>query len=310
MENYFDETQLLFEIEGQAKRRFLKKLRTYAAGYTRGICCESDGNYYEFTRKEIVDIYIKEPVVEDVKSRTTVIDYIDAGVLNSFEMDDNTFPGLSEMIELTLANEWSYLTEQYAYPETVKWFVACCSVVSIVSGLNPCVFGNNYNDKQFILDQREELQSSWGFNDEHDFLSMLPDLLDGRAVKKYKASKNGDDCFTSMKTSDEEEYERCLWAWDLQRLILLCKLGIVCDYISWGKALDWCLLAGNKLQQLFCSWDDFMNSYLTGYCAWSGDDIEDEDSQAYERKQVYEYYKTLPQNPWQVAWNHPLKCEW
>ena len=304
MKNYFDESQLLFEIEGKAKRRFLKKLRTYVAGYTEGICYESDGEYHEITRDEIVDIYIKEPVIEGIESRTTVIDFIYEGVLRSFEWNDNTFPGLSEMIEQTLENEWSYFTEQYDYPETVKWFVACCSVVSIVSELNPYIFGNNYNNRQVILDQREELQSSWGFNDEHDFLSMLPNLLDGRTVKRYRASKNGE------KTSNDEDYERCLWAWDLQRLILLCKLGVVCDYISLEKALDHCLLAGTKLQQLFGSWDDFMNSYLTGYCIWSGDDIKDEDSQACERKKVYEYYKTLPQNPWQIDWNHPLKREW
>jgi hypothetical protein len=92
-------------------------------------------------------------------------------------------------------------------------------------------------------------------------------------------------------------------------MILLCAYGFLCDWLSWEDSLNWCLKAGQKLQSLYRSWDGFIDCYLHGYCAWSGESLDDEDSEAYERKQVYEHYKKLRVNPWQVAWDCPLVFE-
>jgi len=321
MENYLDESTLIFEIEGvPRKKNLFKKLRSYVAVYNRGIHIELDGEIDEYTRREIFDVYIKEPVVSEVDSRTTVVEFHEEDEQNYYELEDDTFPGLSEKMEQVLKKQWSYLLEKRAYPETVKWFVACNAIVSIVSEQNPYIFGSAYKESDAISEQREVLKEWWNFNNRSDLLNMLPKLLEGRAVKEYLEWKKAAETvgYESMdeqavdlwRKITEKGGERCFWAWDLQRLILISSLGYVSDYISWEDALDWCLKAGQKLQTLFKSWDDFIECYLLGYCSWSEESLDDEESEAFERKQVYEFYKALPQNPWTIDWNYPLKREW
>lgn len=262
MENYLDESTLIFEIEGvPIKKNLFKKHRSYVAVYNRGIHIELNGEIDEYTRREIIDVYIKEPVVEGVDNRTVVIEFHEDDEQNYYESEDDTFPCLSEKIEQVLKKEWSYLLEKRAYPETVKWFVACNAIVSIVSEQNPYIFGGGYKESDLISAQREVLKEWWGFENRRDLLKMLPELLGGRT-----ATEGG---------------ERCFWAWDLQRLILISALGYVSDYISWEDALDWSLKAGQKLQKLFKSWDDFIECYLLGYCLWAEESLDDEESEAF-----------------------------
>ncbi len=53
-----------------------------------------------------------------------------------------------------------------------------------------------------------------------------------------------------------------------------------------------------------------MNSYLLGYCYWSGEDIEDEDSEAAIRLRIYTFFKNKENNPWRISWYHTLSKEW
>jgi hypothetical protein len=294
---------LIFEIEGKPNKvGFFKKQRSYIAVFYDAIVIEFNGEKDYYGRRDIFDIYIQEPVVEGVESRTTRIEFYEEGEQKNYALDDDTFPGLANKIEGILEKEWSHITKKRDYPETVKWFIACCSVVHIVSEQNPFIFGSAYKEPENISAQREELYENWGFNNKHDLLDMLPQLLDDRTIKQnQKNAKYGE--FNA-------DLERCFRAWDLQRLILLSALGYLCDYLSWEESLDWCLIAGKKLQGYFRSWDDFMNSYLLGYSIWSDEDLEDEDSEAYERKQVYEYYKKMLHSPWSVQWYLTLTKEW
>ena len=316
MKNEGTDIKLLFEIEGKpGKRGLFRKSRSYVAVYAHGIHIELGGESDFYTCEDIFDVYIKEPVVEGVESRETEIDLYEEGEQRNYTLEDGTFPGLAKMMELVLENEWSHIVKKRLYPETVKWFVACNAVVSIASECNPYIFGASYKEPGAISSQREELYESWGFSQKHDLLNMLPQLLDGRAVKSYiEKAKNvellDDDERILYEKILNEGGERCLWAWDLQRLILLSGLGYVCDYLSWQEALDWSLKAGQKLQTLYRSWDDFMRCYLLGYCFWSGDTLDDDESEAFARERIYKYYKTLPNHPWSIAWNLPLKPEW
>ena len=298
-----EERNMIFEIEGiPTKTGLFKKQRSYIAVFDDEIFIEYDGEKDTYVRDDIYDIYIKEPVIGDVFNRTLVIDFCEAGEWNFYELDDDAFPGLSIKMERALENEWSHITKKRDYPETVKWFVACCSVLQIVSGLNPFVYGDADKAPERMSAQRESMLEWWGVSDKNDLLEILPTLLDGRTVKQYKEDTENSEL---LKKS-----ERCFWAWDLQRLILLGSLGHFCDYLSWEESLDWCLLAGQKLQRMFDSWDDFMINYLRGYSIWSREELDDENSEAYERKQVYEHYKKMPHNPWLVPWDLLLVKEW
>jgi len=308
------DSPLLFEIEGIPVKRMFKKARRYIAVYADGIHVMIDGDEFH-SLEDIFDIYIKEPVIEGVECRQTVIEFHEKETACYYVLEDSVFPGLSDQMEQVLENNWSHIAQKHDYPETVKWFNACCAVIHIVSGLNPHIFGGTYKTQEIVAEQRKGLQISWGFNNKDDLMNMLPQLFDGRAVMQYReqvanhASLSPSERMLFRQIANQGG-ERCLWAWDLQRLIFLCALGYISDYISWEDALDWSLKAAKKLQPLFRDWDDFMNCYLLGYCYWSGDNLNDKESHAAERKRVYEYYKKLPNNPWMTTWNLPLKCEW
>ena len=305
---------LLFEIEGIPVKRMFKKIRRYIAVYTDGIFIMIDGEEFQ-NRDDFIDIFIQEPVIKGIECPQTVFELLENGERYYYVLEDSVFPGLSEQMKEVVEYEWTHISKKREYPETVKWLNACCAVVHVVSELNPRIFGGTYKSPEVSAEQRKGLHEGWGFNDKHDFMDMLPQLLDGRTVKQYREKAVNDKLLNYgervlFRDLAVEGGERCLWAWDLQRLILLCELGYICDYISWEDALNWSLVAGKKLQPLFSDWDDFMNCYLLGYCYWSGDDLNDKESHAAERKRVYEYYKKLPDSPWAIAWNLLLKCEW
>jgi len=86
-------------------------------------------------------------------------------------------------------------------------------------------------------------------------------------------------------------------------------LGFIAGYLPYEKTMDWCFQAATKMQRLYASWDDMMGSYLLGYCFWSGDDLEDEDSEAYCRAYIYEELKKSGKSPYKLNWKLLLRAE-
>ncbi|MDR1331834.1 MAG: DUF1266 domain-containing protein [Tannerella sp.] len=306
--------RLLFEIKGKPKWYRLKRHRSHVSVYAGGIRIEMWGNDDACAHRDIYDVYIKEPAIEGVDSRTTSIDFYREGAQYSFDLEDDTFPGFSEQMERALENEWSFILEKRACPPTLKWFMACTAINSIECESNPCIFGFVEPEPEEASAQRLELYEDWGVNNRLDLLGMLPDLLDGCDVKQYAENLNDRevpdvDERALLEQIEREGGARCIWAWDLQRLILLCELGYVSDYLTLEEAWDWSLAAGQKLQGLYGSWDEFMRCYLLGDCFQYGESPEDESSQAYSRRYIYEYYKKRPNSPWNVKWDLPLAKE-
>ena len=306
-----------FEIKGESiKKNFFKKCRSYFAAYEDYIEIEYDGDHYTIDLDNIFDIYVLEPLIEDIESRTVLVEYYDEdGDRGLLELEDSIFYDVTAKMEEVLETKWIHFAEKHAYPETVKWFLACTLVVKVSSKLNHKILGGEYKNPEVSKGQREELADSWGFRKREDLLAMLPNLYEGRAVNQYfKKLEDFDELDSEeqclLETIRNTCGEKCIWAWDLQRLILISCLGYISDYISYEEALDWCLKAGLKLQEKYVSWDDFMKSYLLGYCFWSGDDLKDEESKAYERMQIYKIYKNKKDSPFSVSWDHKLVREW
>ena len=304
-----------FEIEGIARRKWLRKRRSYIVVSSDAILIELDGETDHIRLEDIFDIYIKEPIVEDVTSTTTVLEFYEQGESTLYELEDETFPGLSARMDALLRTSWQHFEDKRTYPDTVKWFLACQAVTSIVGGQNPAIFGGAYRNPDTAAAQREALFESWDFNKKEDFLSTLPTLYDGSMMREYEADlrdKTGldEDTLALVEQIDATCGRMGIWAWDLQQLIALCGLGYVGDYIGYEEALDWCLKAGQKLQSMYGSWDSFFESYLLGYCYWSEEDIDDEESEAYIRKGIYQFYQNRADSPWRISWNHPLTKEW
>lgn len=312
------ESRLIFEIEGVPLRKLfgLKKHRSYIAVYDDQIHVILKGEEHRVQLNNIFDVFFKEPATWRTTSRTTEIYFYENGKTNTLNLlTDETFDGLSEKMEKVLQNEWVRSMEKRKYPDTIRWFIACNAVVSVSSGTNPYLYGLSFNNDETVADQRKELKRSWGFTQRSDLLDMLPSLYSGRAIANYFADLEN---MSNLKDKKRKLMERIkntcgdngIWAWDLQRLIWLCNLGYISGYLSYEESLDLALTAAKKLQSIYKSWDDFMNSYVLGYCYWSNDDIEDECSEAYARAKTYEYYKNRDDSPWNVDWNCPLSVEW
>jgi hypothetical protein len=336
----------LFEIEGRPYKKGFKKYRSHVALYADRIEIEQYGERDVYLCDDIIDVFIKEPVIQGIDSRETFIEYYEEGEQGTYALEDDTFPGLAAKMELVIEDEWAFVSEKHAYSETVAWFNGCNAVVMIAGEQNPALFGGAYKNPDDIAGRREVLYESWRINNRKQLLAMLPKLLEGRAVTIYRAQRqvldgaNVQQAFGQFKSSfDEDDVqallegviaaeravadkqsderaifdeiahtggERCLWAWDLQRVLYLSALGYVADFLSWEEAMDYCLQAGLKLQGVFGGWDAFMRGYLLGYCLWAGERLDDEDGEAYERQAIFDCYRTLRNSPWATDWGTKL----
>ncbi|WP_343208076.1 DUF1266 domain-containing protein [Anaerolentibacter hominis] len=104
--------------------------------------------------------------------------------------------------------------------------------------------------------------------------------------------------------------ENAIDAWDYCRALSLLGFYYVADYYTKEESLDASLEIARTLQQTFASWDEMMESYLYGYQYWSEDDMNDELSASYARKQVYESLKGGKSNPYTLDWNLELTKDW
>jgi hypothetical protein len=307
-----DDGRLIFELEGiPYKKNLFKKQRSYIAVYEDYMYIELAGEKDYIDLESIFNIYIKEPVTKEVTNRTTVVEFYDEGENNYYELEDITFDGLAEKMEHLIANQWRQFSEKKKAPGAVKWFNACCALVYLSNAQDPELFGGAVKNPETAQTTREELYQSWRFKNSNDFRRMLPELLEGRSVKQYvKALEDFDAMDKSTRQLLSTIRQTCgtksIWAWDLCRLILLCSLGYVADYISYDDALEWCGKAGDKLQHIYTDWDSMVESYLYGYCFWSEEDLSDPSTEAGERASIYQTLKGTPGNPFAIDWRTPL----
>jgi hypothetical protein len=212
MSDYEGEQRLLFQIEGEPRRRGLKKLRSIVAVYNDEISIELDGESDIYSQEEIFDIYIKEPIVEDVDSRTTVIEFYEEGEQGYYELEDDTFPGLAAQMERVLAHEWAYILQKRKYPETVKWFNACNAILNIAAEQNPLIFGGADKNPDTMNAQRKVLFDTWKVNTAKDLEGWLYKLLDGRSVRQYEEMLENGDCLDADTGELFERIERAVRA--------------------------------------------------------------------------------------------------
>ena len=315
-----EEEGLVFAIEGKPRKERGKTHRSRIEVFINHVRIELDGTQDDIACDDIYHVYIQEPLTEEVDSRTTVIKYYEEGEETYYELEDSTFDGLAEKMEQVLSREWSRFSEKKKVSDTVRWFMACSAPYHISFGEDPDLFGGQFSTPEVAAEIRKALYDSWEINNPDQLLSMLSSLFDGRAQAEYQEELNDMERNGKMMDRDDDRVqlilrikETCgnkgIWAWDLCRLVLLCELGFIAGYLSYEKTMDWCFQAATKMQRLYASWDDMMGSYLLGYCFWSGDDLEDEDSEAYCRAYIYEELKKSGKSPYKLNWKLLLRAE-
>ena len=177
---------------------------------------------------------------------------------------------------------------------------------------------------------KQMLNEWWGIENKEDLDEMIKWLLEEGQSKEllddYNIMKL--DMFTRDKvveivkgTEDEarilaiyDSYvahgDNAIKAWDLSRAIQLIQSGYKCGYYEYNETIEKSLEVAKQLQGIYTSWDDMMESYLWGYQYWSGENIEDETTEAYMRKQVYDQLKEQEDSPYQLDWNMTLTVDY
>ena len=84
----------------------------------------------------------------------------------------------------------------------------------------------------------------------------------------------------------------------------------LCGYMTYEEAMDASLTNSLKLQELYDSWEEMMDGYMTGYMFWQGDLMLTDDSPTKERYHYYEILKDMENGPYSLDWNMELEKSW
>jgi hypothetical protein len=314
----------LFQVEKEGRFLFKKYHHTIAV-YDDGISIDEGQKL--FIPLKNMNPYIDDGIISnyDEKNRFIQIPYLDNnGAYCEYRIDESTYPGICEKMEKVLMNEWSILRTRY--PETVRWFMGCVAIFYISSEENPFIYGTPFPEifyentaevtQIYKTSLKATLAEQWEIYDRESLLERLDKLYDGETVKQFNddyqnADRGGMVKWQIQRFEDiNARGEKSIWAWDLQRMIMLCSGGYVCGDMEYEESLDLCLKAGEKLQGIYDSWDDFMESYFLGVAQWQDEAVGGAFTENENRKIRYEAMKRHKLTPWEISWKHPLKKEW
>jgi len=272
--------QALFEIEGNPRKKVIRELRSYIAVFPGHIHIEVDGGAEEIDIRDVFNIFIQEPVFFDIKSRTTVIDYYFEGEEMRYELDDEIYPGLSYRIEEMLRNDWAQFPQKKKYTDTVRWFNSVCAVIHIMDGLDPDIFGGMFDTMEASVAQKDVLYNEWDITTRASFRDKLDKMTEDRSV------------------------------WANVSVIRLAGIGFVAGYLNRHSAYGYCLKAGQNLQRMCRGWEDMAEEYLAEHCRREKLDITDENSKAFDMREIFQNLMKTEGGPYSIDFFYPLSEEW
>ena len=91
--------------------------------------------------------------------------------------------------------------------------------------------------------------------------------------------------------------------WDYNRALSQLANFYLAGYYTLEEALDYSLNIAEMIQTSFDSWDDYMESYFTGYEYWAEESSE-------ERRGVYTELQNAGDNPFSVDFKTKLERSW
>lgn len=220
-------------------------------------------------------------------------------------------------------------------PDTILWFNAVYAVITtkneadvkLVSG-----YTKNDSNTEMIIKGLEEF---WDVTDRESAEETLQwliedgghnkDLLDEydqNELSTYTRDELVDVLSDTSYTNIDRAYflgiydsvtaygDNAIAAWDLSRAMQLCAWYYLADYYTYEEAMDTSLAIAENLQNIYSSWDDMMQSYYYGFQYWNEDDMNDVDSESYNRREIYESLKKQEKSPYALDWNYNLQKEW
>ncbi len=215
--------------------------------------------------------------------------------------------------------------------DTIRWFNASNSVLIDANGWDYQIFGGLEPGDAAQITIRHLLDNSWGVTDTDsanetlDWLLLNGHRADFEADMEYLKETGIDEISEEERTAfllanfemtEEtalyytkwygryEKYgESAASGWDYNRALSQIANFYLAGYYSLEEALDASLSVAETIQADFDSWDDYMESYFTGYEYWAEESSDG-------RREIYESLQNAPDNPFAVDFNTRLEKTW
>ncbi len=311
----------LFVINEGGKRGFLGKKQDKFIAYENGLEIRIDNEVTIIKKENIFHMYRKFNTLEE--SDTLSLEIIFQNNCSGFTttLPEDTFPNLIERMEEVSKNVWRKNNDEF--PTSVKWFLSIISNFLIIMERPYDYFGTPCQEKQEVENDREILVDDWGIRRKSDLIEACEKRFEfpliEQAKKCYGFWEEEDYVYNEEDVPYEREiirdaiisdFDKTIKGYEMYRVILLAYLGFTSRFFTYEEALDWCLRAGEELQKLYISWDDYYENYMLGYCFWRCEDVNLEYTHANMRKVIFEEVRKFKTHPWQIDWNTELKKEW
>ena len=224
--------------------------------------------------------------------------------------------------------------EEITLSDTLRWFNATYAVITTKNKANVNLVGGLEEGDAAKLQMQNGLEQSWGVTDHASAQENLQWLLteghNAELLQDYTEMEMGDLTREELEeildygefTAEDRAYyqvvyeaysqfgENAIAGWDLSRAMQMCAWYYLAGYYTYEEAMDASLEIATRLQSTFGSWDEMMQSYLYGFQYWAEDDMENPDSDSYERREIYKTLKELPNGPFSVDWSLTFQKDW
>lgn len=212
--------------------------------------------------------------------------------------------------------------------DTLRWFNASNSMLIYVNNWDYKLYGGMEPGETSQEVAKQVLDNSWEVTDKDSADETLDWLLnEGHrtefaeemeylvecGISEIEESERASFLYENFEISEadaqvytwyagyEQRGEDAVSGWDYNRALSQIANFYLAEYYTLEEALDASLDVAEIIQASFDSWDDYMESYFTGYEYWSGEGSE-------ERRGVYQELQNAQDNPFGVDFNTRLEA--
>lgn len=215
--------------------------------------------------------------------------------------------------------------------DTLRWFNASNSMLIYLNGLDYRLYGGLEPNETSQGIAKQILDNGWGVTDKESANEALSWLLaEGQRAEYAEEMEFLTECgiaeveerdrasflYENFEMSEEEAQIYANWysryeesgedaaaGWDYSRALSQLANFYLAGYYTYEEALDASIDVAKRIQTSFDSWDDYMESYFTGYEYWGNGNSED-------RREIYHDLQRADDNPYSIDFHTNLEKSW
>lgn len=177
--------------------------------------------------------------------------------------------------------EWDH---KHAEKDPAKrWALACSAPMFEFNNRGIESLAGAEPNAQQKAEELRTLDEWWGITSKAKLVNTITRLLNGgmhhprwmatyRAYKENPAAfdgKEGDTKLMLVKEYGDKFGEHGIQAFDLSRVVSLCRWGYMGGFLTEGEAFELMLPAAVRIQKEYTNWDDFVTGYFVGRRFWN-----------------------------------------